>query len=117
MNVVQAGTELLLARLLVFPVPTVAALNGHATAAGAMLALALDFRHMDKDRGFVFVPGIDLGLTYSNGMSRLMEAKLPQVLHRDFIVYGERFGAPVLQTHGVVDSAVPHAEVLATALE
>ncbi|CAE8690617.1 unnamed protein product, partial [Polarella glacialis] len=62
-----------------------------------------------------FVPGIDLGLTYSNGMSRLMEAKLPQILHRDFIVFGQRFTAASLLPHGVIDLAVPSEEVLSQA--
>lgn len=115
-NALQAATELLLARLLVFPMPTVAALNGHCTASGAMLALAMDFRHMDQDKGFVFVPGIDLGLTYSPGMSNLMRAKMPPHVQRDFIVYGQRFTAEKLSCCGLVDTAVPHAEVLTSAV-
>src|ERR1041385_9256357 len=39
----------LFARLLTFPIPSVAALNGHAFAAGGMLALAHDFRVMRAD--------------------------------------------------------------------
>src|SRR5205807_2506735 len=45
-----ADVHELLARLLVLPVPTVAAINGHAFGAGAMLALAHDFRVMREDR-------------------------------------------------------------------
>ena len=40
------------ARLLAFPMPTVAAVNGHAFGAGAMTATAHDFRVMRADRGF-----------------------------------------------------------------
>src|SRR4051812_29751318 len=40
----------LLARFLALEVPTVAALQGHTFAAGAMLALAHDFRVMRADR-------------------------------------------------------------------
>src|SRR5512144_990919 len=39
-----------LGRLMAFTVPTVAAVNGHAFAAGAMMALAHDFRVMRADR-------------------------------------------------------------------
>jgi len=43
----------LFARLLTFGVPVVAALNGHAFGAGAMLALACDERTMRADRGWL----------------------------------------------------------------
>src|SRR5215471_7102115 len=41
----------LLARVLGFPRPVVAAVNGHVFAAGAMLMLAHDFAVMRSDRG------------------------------------------------------------------
>jgi enoyl-CoA hydratase/carnithine racemase len=112
----QQASELLLARLMQFPMPTFAAVNGHTCAAGAMLMLAMDFSIMNEDKGFVFVPGIDLGLAYSPGMSALMAAKLPIWLHRDFIIYGQRYTAKTLSPHGVVE-AVPAGRVLARTLE
>merc|ERR1712232_252083 len=44
-----------LRRLLNSSVPCVAALNGHAMAGGAMLAMACDFRVMREDRGYIGV--------------------------------------------------------------
>ena len=40
----QKETEKSLAKIVTFPIPTIAMLNGHACAAGAMLALAFDYR-------------------------------------------------------------------------
>ena len=42
----------LFARILTFPLPTLAAVNGHAFGAGAMLAIAHDYRIMRSDRGY-----------------------------------------------------------------
>ena len=63
----QQAVELLYARILQFPKPTLAAVNGHACAGGAMLMLAFDFRIMNVEKGFVFMPGIDLGIVYTPG--------------------------------------------------
>jgi enoyl-CoA hydratase/carnithine racemase len=43
-------------------VPTVAAVNGHAFAAGGMMMLAHDFRVMRSDRGYFCLNEVDLGL-------------------------------------------------------
>ena len=63
----QQAVELLYARVLQYPKPTLAAINGHACAGGAMLMLAFDFKIMNEDKGFVFMPGIDLGIVYTPG--------------------------------------------------
>merc|ERR550525_1413656 len=72
----------LMARLCTFPLPTVAALAGHWCAAGGMMGLAFDYRVMASDRGFFFIPGVDLGLVYAPTQVELMKAKLPRALHR-----------------------------------
>merc|ERR1712217_35036 len=78
--------------------------------------LAFDVRVMNNEKGFCFVPGIDLGLTYSPGMTALMTAKLPPQVQVEFVTFGERFTADALKKHGVVYRAVPSAEVLPTAI-
>ncbi|CAE8680709.1 unnamed protein product [Polarella glacialis] len=105
-DALQADTERLLARVLGFPMPTVACLNGHCTAAGAMLALAFDKRVMRSDLGWFFVPGIDIGLVYSPGMTQLMRAKLPVPMQSDVLTFGQRYQAEELVQLGVVKAAV-----------
>lgn len=96
----------LFARLLTLPVPTVAAVQGHAFAGGAMLALSHDVRVMRSDRGYLCLPEIDLGMTFTKGMAALIAAKLPQpALHR-MAVLGERIGGPDALTLGAVDAVV-----------
>lgn len=94
------------ARFLTVPVPTVAALQGHAFAGGAMMALAHDVRVMRADRGYLCLPEIDLGMTFTPAMAALIAAKVPQpALHR-MAVLGERIGGRDALTLGIVDAAV-----------
>ena len=112
-----AEVQALLARLLLFPVPTVAALNGHAFAAGGMLALAHDFRVQRSDRGYFCLPEVDIKLPFTLGMSALIQARLtPQTAH-EAMVYAKRFGGDEAAARGIVDAAVPEADVLPRALE
>lgn len=64
-------------RVLTFPAITVAAINGHAFAGGAMLAVAHDVRVMRTDRGYWCTPEVDLGMRFAPGMNDLLVAKLP----------------------------------------
>eukprot|EP00658_Telonema_sp_P-2_P014376 TRINITY_DN15468_c0_g1_i5.p1 TRINITY_DN15468_c0_g1~~TRINITY_DN15468_c0_g1_i5.p1 ORF type:complete len:270 (+),score=87.70 TRINITY_DN15468_c0_g1_i5:216-1025(+) len=107
----QQSFERLLARIVTFPLPTIAAINGHFVAGGAMLGLAFDYR-VAATRGLFFVPGIDIGLVYSPGMTALMVAKTPRSMHRDMIVYGKRYGFPELLENNVVDDVAPQAHLL-----
>jgi len=107
----QQSVEQLLGRILAFPLPTIAAINGHFVAAGAMLGLAFDFR-VTGGRGLFFVPGIDIGLVYSPGMTALMTCKTPVAMHRDLIVYGKRFNFNELLQHCVVERVVDSADQL-----
>ena len=64
------------ARILEAPFPTVAAVNGHAFAGGAMFALAFDQRVMREDRGFWCVNEVLLGMDLTPGMGALVQARL-----------------------------------------
>jgi len=115
---VQTEAERLLSRILTFRTPTVAAINGHFAAAGAMLGLAFDMRVMPADStGLMFVPGIDIGLVYSPGMTELLKSKLPQPLWNDVLCFGRRLQCPDLLQHGVVNVAPTAADLRSRAIE
>ncbi len=69
----------LLDRLLDFPLPTVAAINGHAFGMGALVALACDYRYMRADRGYLCLPEIDLkvAIPARNDVALEAEARAP----------------------------------------
>lgn len=107
----------LFAQTLELGVPTVAALQGHTFAAGAMLALCHDFRVMRADRGFFCLPEVDIRIPFSTGMSALVQARLlPQVAH-EAMTTGRRYGGADALPAGIVDAAVPEGDVLKVAVE
>jgi len=103
-------------RLMSFPMPTVAAMNGHAFAGGAMLALAHDFRVMRSDRGFFCLPEIDLRLPLADGMTALIKSRLSPSTLRDAVLTGARFAAAEACERGIVDEAVSADQVLPRAI-
>ena len=84
-----AEVERIFARILGAPYPTVAACNGHTFAAGAMLAMAHDFRVMRADRGFFCLPEVDLQIPLTPGMNALMMSRLPTVTAHEVLVTGQ----------------------------
>ncbi len=105
-------------RLLTFPVATVAAINGHAFAGGAMLAACYDLRLMRSDRGFFCLPEIDLatGQPLTPGMVALLRMKLPLQTFHEAIVTGRRYGGIAAQESGIVQAAVQSEELIPKAL-
>ncbi len=109
--------EKLLARLLGFPLNTVAACNGHTYAAGAMLSLCHDFRVMRVDRGFWCLPEVDIGIPFTAGMDSLIKTRLPITVAHDIMVTGRRCGGAEAAELQIVHRAVAEDEVLPAAME
>ena len=106
----------LLAKFLAAPVPTVAAIQGHCFAAGAMLALAHDWRVMRADRGFFCLPEADINIPFTHGMDALIRAKLTPAAASTAMVGARRFGGEEAAAAGVVDRAATEHAVHAEAV-
>ena len=112
----------LLGRMLGFPALTVAALNGHAFGAGALLATAHDVAVMRADRGYWCMPEADLGLPLSAQFLSVLTAKLPARALQQAVMTGRRFGGAEAVAAGIVhesaapDKVVPAAITIAAGL-
>jgi enoyl-CoA hydratase/carnithine racemase len=105
-----------LARLLTLPVPTVAALNGHAFGYGAMFALAHDLRIQRSDRGWICLPEVDLGLQFHPLQLALIQAKLSPAVVSESILGGRRWDGLSAQDAGVVDDVAGEDDLVLGAI-
>ena len=107
----------LLARVLTLPIPTAAAIVGHAFGAGAMLAVAHDYRVMRTDRGFFCFPEVDINIPFTPGMAALIQAKLAPQTALTSMTTGRRFGGDDAATAGIVDASTAESAVTSTAVD
>jgi enoyl-CoA hydratase/carnithine racemase len=107
----------MLARVLTLPVPTAAAVVGHAFGAGAMLALAHDFRVMRADRGFFCLPEVDIRIPFTPGMAALIQAKLAPQAAVASMTTGRRFGGDDAEHVGLVDAVAAEGAVTPAAVD
>jgi len=107
----------LLIRVLTFPAVTVAAVNGHAFAAGAMLATAHDFVIMRSDRGYWCLPEVDLGLPLTPTMFALLQSRLSQAALHEAVTTGKRYDAQAMLEVQIAHESAPEEVVLSRAVE
>src|SRR5689334_16861314 len=107
----------MLARFLTLPIPTAAAVVGHAFGAGAMLAVAHDFRVMRSDRGYFCFPEVDIRIPFTPGMAALIQAKLTPQAAVASMTTGRRFGGDDAASVGIVDATADEGAVTAAAVD
>lgn len=112
-----ARVQALLARVLALPIPTAAAVVGHAFGAGAMLAIAHDLRVMRSDRGYFCFPEVDIHIPFTAGMAALIQSKLTPQAAVTSMTTGRRFGGSDAAQLGIVDLACAENAVADTAVE
>ncbi|WP_433621071.1 enoyl-CoA hydratase-related protein [Nocardia sp. CA-120079] len=108
--------QALFARVLTLPIPTAAALPGHAFGAGAMLALAHDYRVMRADRGFFCLPEVDIRIPFTPGMAALIQSKLAPKAAVASMTTGRRFGGIDAAALDIVDATAGEAAVATAAI-
>ncbi len=112
-----ADVHSLLLRVQQLDVITVAAINGHAFAAGAMFTAAHDFAFMREDRGFWCLPEADLGMALTPVMYHAVAGRVPQPALGEAVLTGRRYTAPDALAAGIIHRNAPEHELLDTAIE
>ena len=98
----------LLDRVAAFPVPVVAALNGHALGGGAEVAIAADIRIAADDIKIGFNQ-VTLGIMPAWGGAERLAHAIGRSRALLAIATGELYDAPTAQRIGLVDVVVPRA--------
>eukprot|EP01017_Pseudomicrothorax_dubius_P035036 TRINITY_DN4860_c0_g5_i1.p1 TRINITY_DN4860_c0_g5~~TRINITY_DN4860_c0_g5_i1.p1 ORF type:complete len:247 (+),score=71.16 TRINITY_DN4860_c0_g5_i1:133-873(+) len=107
----------LVGRLLVFPVPTVAAVNGHAIAGGMALALAHDFRIMREDLGMFGMSEVNIGMNLPPGFVTILQAKLNPRVVSESAITGRYYKSKECLEYGIVDRLEKKENLLNAAIE
>lgn len=92
----------LMGRFITFPMPTVAAINGHAFGAGFMSALCHDVRVMRADRGFVCANEMQLGMRIPDPELALFRHKLPMNVFFETVQLARRWTGTAALEAGIV---------------
>lgn len=92
----------LMGRIITLPVPTVAAINGHAFGAGLMCALCHDVRIMREDRGFACANEVQIGMVIPDQELALFRHKLPMNTYFETVQLARRWSGPDALAAGVV---------------
>ncbi|KAF9466524.1 ClpP/crotonase-like domain-containing protein [Collybia nuda] len=109
-NFFPATFNPLLARLLTFPIPTIAAINGHCFAGGLMLSLACDYRVMtdgSKRNAWLCMNEIHFGAVWPLSFAAILRAKVgDHRLQRKIALEGYRFTPKEAYEDGLLDHLV-----------
>ncbi|MEH6592265.1 MAG: enoyl-CoA hydratase/isomerase family protein [Halioglobus sp.] len=103
-------------RMIILPCPTVAAVNGHAFAGGAFVALSCDYRIMREDKGWICISEVDVGVPFGESMMGILRHKLPAATARDAILTGRRYTGPEAVAAGFADATASEEKLLEDAL-
>lgn len=106
-----------LLQLYAFPIPTVAAMNGHAMAGGLLFALCCDYR-IALEGNFRFgLAEVRVGIPYPVNAMVLVKAELSHLMARELALLGRNLSPRQALARGVVDELCEAPQLGARALE
>ena len=103
--------------LYTFPKPTIAAITGHATAGGCILALCCDYRFIAQGRKLMGLNEIKLGVPVPYLVDCVLRHLVGVRNAREITDTGEFYPPEELSQMGVVDRVLPLERVLPESIE
>jgi len=92
-------------RLLTYPMPTIALINGHAFAGGLTIAMYHDYRVQNPSHGFLCMNELQIGARMKPPMTSIFLEKVPSpVTLRALLLQAKRFTAQQALNDGLVDA-------------
>lgn len=112
----DAGDILLSKALLDVPIPTIAAMEGHAVGGGLALGLCCDILLMARESryGCSFM---NMGFTPGMGITRLLQDAVGEYIAREMMFGGQLFRGSHFESRTGINYVLPRAKVFGKALQ
>lgn len=99
-------------RVFTFPIPTVAAVTGHAIAGGAMLAFACDLRVVADGPFRIHLNETAIGLALPSWAIMLAQSAVPPRWHTEAILHARAYSPDEALERGIVDAVARPASAV-----
>jgi enoyl-CoA hydratase len=99
-------------RVFTFPIPTVAAVTGHAIAGGAMLAFACDLRVVADGPFRIHLNEVAIGLPLPTWAIVLAQSAVPPRWHTEAILHARAYSPDQALERGIVDAVARPASAV-----
>lgn len=103
--------------LYTYPKPVIAAITGHATAGGCILAICCDYRLIAEGRKLMSLNEVELGVPVPYAADRILRELVGFRNAREIMGTGEFYESEQLLQMGVVDEVLPSKQVLQKSIE
>jgi enoyl-CoA hydratase/carnithine racemase len=107
----------MLAKLYGCPLPVVGAINGHAVAAGLILALACDYRVATNTAAKLGLTEVRAGIPFPAAAMAVLQTEVAPSVARALTLRGNNVDASTALADGLVDELQPPKRVLSTAID
>jgi enoyl-CoA hydratase len=97
--------------------PAVAAINGHAIAGGAVLALGCDRRILARGKALIGTPELQVGVPFPTLALEIVRAGVRADLHSEVFLVGRNFSGEEALARGLVDDLVGPESLLPRAVD